>query len=108
MTTREAAVERLGAKRCSRCGVLGEALATVTGHVRSKTEAMVVRDCCSAACAVAVLEAMFCGLARIANKKRGGVIASKQNGYQVGIWPRGRKRLGIERRAEEKKARRGS
>jgi hypothetical protein len=96
-TPREEAVKRLGVPGCAQCGALGAPRARVTGE-ETPFDDIISRDCCSATCAVALLDQMYKGLARIAGKKRSGVIALKQKGRRTGIWPRGRKQLGIEKR----------
>jgi hypothetical protein len=45
---------------------------------------------------------MYDGTASIVNMKKLGVIARKNGGQGAGIWPRGRRRLAIEKRAAEK------
>lgn len=103
-TRREEAIARLGAPVCARCGLMGSAQALVQGRQVKDGPLVVGLECCSAGCAVKVLDTMYDGLARIAGKKRGGVIASKQRGHRTGVWPRGRKRLGVEKRKADRDA----
>lgn len=98
---REEAIRRLGAPCCARCGALGEPQTRISGE-ETPFDDLVNRDCCSATCAVSLLDSMWKGIARIVNKKKGGVIASKQAGKRMGTWPRGRKRLAIEKRKVER------
>lgn len=108
--SRERAASLLGVPHCPVCNAMGEPRARVSGWQSITTLdssgslgfVMLEESFCSAHCAVAFLETMQKGIARIANKKRGGVIALKRAGQQPGLWPRGRKMLA----AEERKMRR--
>jgi hypothetical protein len=102
-TPREEAIGRLGGPHCAHCGALGAPQVRVSGE-ETPFDDISVRDCCSATCAVALLDEMWKGLARIINRKRGGVIAGKQANKQMGIWPRGHNRIAVERRKAERKA----
>jgi hypothetical protein len=97
MTAREEALRRLGAPVCAQCDALGAPRARVGGE-DTPFDDVTSRDCCSATCAVALLDSMYKGVARIEGKKRSGVIALKRAGQRTGLWPRGRKQLGIEKR----------
>lgn len=103
MNDREQALGRLGVPRCANCDAIGEGQARLRGHV-AKGDTPVTRDCCSATCAVAVLDTMYSGTANIVNMKRRGVIALKRGGQKTGLWPRGRKRLAIEARKAARSA----
>jgi hypothetical protein len=86
-----------------RARVNGWQNATTLDGSRSLGIVVLEENFCSAHCAVAFLETMQKGIARIANKKHGGVIALKRAGQRPGLWPRGRKILAV----EERKMRRG-
>jgi hypothetical protein len=82
---------------CAQCDALGAPRARVGGE-DTPFDDVTSRDCCSATCAVALLDSMYKGVARIEGKKRSGVIALKRAGQRTGLWPRGRKQLGVEKR----------
>jgi glycerol-3-phosphate dehydrogenase (NAD(P)+) len=69
-TPREEAIGRLGGPHCAHCGALGAPQVRVSGE-ETPFDDISVRDCCSATCAVALLDEMWKGLARIINRKRG-------------------------------------
>ena len=96
MTAREEIIKRLGAPVCAQCGTLGAPRARVVWE-DTPFDDIVSCDCCSATCAVEFLGSKYKGIARITGKKRGGVIALKRADQRVGVWPRGRKQLGIEK-----------
>lgn len=102
--SRERAASLLGVPHCRVCNAMGEPRARVSGWQSAGPLGFVMLEesFCSAHCAVAFLETMQKGYARIVNKKRGGVIALKRAGQWPGLWPRGRKMLA----AEERKMRR--
>ena len=97
MIAREEAIRRLGAPACAQCGAIGAMRARVVWE-DNPFDDIVSCDCCSATCAVAFLGPKYKGIARIMGKKRSGVIALKRADQRVGVWPRGRKQLGIEKR----------
>lgn len=97
MGDRAEAAARLGVPHCAQCGKLSGAEAKIVGHPEAGAD-VIERPACSARCAVTYLDTMHSGTAKFANSKRTGVIATKQKGKQIGIWPKGRKRIGIENR----------
>lgn len=103
MADRREAISRLGVPRCAECGALEEAQASVVAHTM-KGGVSEESLCCSAKCSVSFLDRMHSGTARLMNSKKTGVIATKQPGKQIGVWPKGRRKIEVENRRAARNA----
>jgi hypothetical protein len=92
-TKQQDAAIRLGAQlSCEWCGKFGTPYgAALVRRTEGGNVSNIV--CCSATCAVALLDVCFQGVARSLNKKRNRVIALKTRGRKTGIWPHGRRAI---------------